>query len=455
MNILKNRYLLQSFTMQKSQVLNLLSSYMLLLVFSMFNASQVQAADSPKKLMDLYLGQSEILSIKNVRRISVGNGALLDVRVLDNSNQILLLAKNTGITDLRVWQKNGIQSRYQFRIMQQSPEQVLMQIQSHLAGIEGVQARLAGSQIVIEGQILRQEDANRVKVIAKQFPNVSNHVSAGGVSMRSMIYFDVKILEIKNSGMKSLGIEWDTSTSGPTFGYLGDFVTNGLFRSTQAPTGGLNTLSNLALAAGTGNVFLGLSTLLQTKINLLKNKGYARVLAEPKLSCRSGGKAEFQVGGEIPYQTTSDLGKSNVEFKNFGIMLDVQPIADAEGYIMTNLKIEMSNPDFSRTVEGQPIITTRRTSTEINLRSGETMVVSGLIDSRSSKGVTKMPGMGDIPFIGELFKSRVFENDETDLVIFITPTIIDPEHPINQQALRRVSDMKKVADKNLRFNLMD
>jgi pilus assembly protein CpaC len=83
------------------------------------------------------------------------------------------------------------------------------------------------------------------------------------------------------------------------------------------------------------------------------------------------------------------------------------------------------------------------------------MIISGLIDSRSSKGVKKMPGLGDIPVLGELFKSRAFVNEETDLVIFLTPTIIDPEHRINQDALRRVADMKKRADKNLRFSLMD
>lgn len=429
-----------------------------LLFFSclVFNVSQSQAVESPQKMMDLYLGQSEMLFIKNVQRVSVGNGALLDVKVLDNTGQILLLAKNTGITDLRVWQRNGKQSRYQFRIMQQSPEQVLYQVQSHLYGIEGVQARLAGSQVVIEGQILRNEDINRVKAIAKQFSNVSNHVSSGGVSMRSMIHFDVTILEITDGGTEKLGIEWFDidGSAGPTFGYLGDYATNGLFRSTQAP-GGASDLANLALAAGTGNVFLGMSTLLKTKINLLKNKGYARTLAEPALSCRSGGKASFQVGGEIPYPTSSSLGVSNTSFKSYGIMLDVQPVADAEGYITTQINIEMSDPDLDFAVGGVPGIKTRNTSTEINLRSGETMVISGLNKNADSKSVTKTPFLGDIPIIGELFKSRRFANDETELVIFLTPTIIDPEHSINQQALRRVSEMIEVSGKNLRFNLMD
>jgi len=426
------------------------------ILFSVFTLSPVQAANKANKLIDLYLGQSEMLSVKDVQRISVGNGALMDVKVLHDSSQILLLAKNSGITDLRVWQKNGQQSRYQFRIMKQSPEQVLEQVQSHLTGMEGVQVRLAGNQVVIEGQSLRNEDLNRIKVIEEQFPNISNHVSAGGVSMRSMIYFDVKILEVSKIGREKLGIEWDKFTSGPTFGYLGDFVTNSLFRgpASTKDEGGLSDLSNLALAAGTGNVFLGMSSLLKTKINLLKSKGYGRVLAEPKLSCRSGGKADFQVGGEIPYESTSGIGSSNVEFKQYGIMLDVEPVADAEGYIMTKIKIEMSNPETADG-EGLPRLITRRTSSEMNLRSGETMVVSGLVETRNSKGVSKMPFFGDIPIIGELFKSRAFDDDEKDLVIFLTPTIIDPEHPINQQALRKASEMEEVSDKNLRFNLMD
>ena len=453
MNRLKTRYLVQTQTEFQSRSVSFALYFMLVTVFFVLLNSPLQAASTSNKSMDLYLGQSEMLTIKNISRISVGNGALLDVKILQDSGQVLLLAKNTGITDLRVWQKNGQQSRYQFRIMQQSPEQILEQVQSHLYGIEGVQARLAGSQVVIEGQSLRAEDVNQIKAIAKQFPNISNHVSTGGVSMRSMIYFDVTILEVTKIGKEKLGIQWDEFTSGPTFGYLGDFVTNEMFRESN-DEGGLSDISNLALAAGTGNVFLGMSTLLKTKINLLKTKGFARVLAEPKLSCRSGGKADFQVGGEIPYETTSGIGSSNVQFKKYGVMLDVEPIADAEGYIMTKLKIEMSNPDIS---DGNsfPALTTRRTSTEINLRSGETMVVSGLIETRNSKGVTKMPILGDIPIIGELFKSRAYDDDETDLVIFITPTIIDPEHTINQQALRKAFDMKEVADKNLRFNLMD
>jgi pilus assembly protein CpaC len=447
---------LQNYTSSLFQLKNYLSLVTLVLM-SLLYISPLQANEISNGLRDLYLGQSEILSIKNVKRVSIGNGALLDVKVLDNTGQILLLAKQPGITDLRVWKTDGEQSRYQFRILRQSPEQVLDQVRTHLSGIEGVKARLAGNQIVIEGQALRNEDINLINVIAKQLPNVSNYVSAGSIPIRSMIHFDVKILEIKHSGVEKLGIEWDTSTSGPTFGYLGDFVTNGLFRSTQAPSdGGIgSTLTDLALAAGTGNVYLGMSTLLRTNINLLKDKGYARILAEPKLSCRSGGKANFQVGGEIPYPTTGNQGSSNVEFKSYGIMLDVEPVADSEGYIMTKLDIEMSNPDFSRPVQVLPIITTRSTSTEINLRSGQTLVVSGLIDTRGSKGVTKMPGLGDIPLLGELFKSRSFENDETELIMFLTPTIIDPEHPINLQALRRVSEMKEIGSESLRFNLMD
>ncbi len=452
MSALKNRFLLRNFSIFQYWPINLLGC----LLFFIFNASPLQAVESPQKMMDLYLGQSEMLLVKNVQRVSVGNGALLDVKVLDNTGQILLLAKNTGITDLRVWQRNGKQSRYQFRIMQQSPEQVLHQVQSHLSGIEGVQARLAGSQVVIEGQILRNGDINRVKAIAKQFSNVSNHVSSGGVSMRSMIHFDVTILEITDGGAEKFGIEWNIDGSnGPTFGYLGDYATNGLFRSTRAPGGGGSGLANLALAAGTGNVFLGMSTLLNTKINLLKTKGYARTLAKPTLSCRSGGKASFQVGGEIPYPTSSSLGVSNTSFKSYGIMLDVQPVADAEGYITTQINIEMSDPDLDFSTGGVPGIKTRNTSTEINLRSGETMVISGLNKNADSKSVKKTPFLGDIPIIGELFKSRRFSNDETELVIFLTPTIIDPEHRINQQALRRVSEMIEVSDKNLRFNLMD
>lgn len=417
--------------------------------------AQAQTVWDSNRILDLYVGQTEILSFRGVNRVSVGDGALADVKVLEDVGQILLIAKEAGVTDLRVWQSGGRQSQYMLRVHTQSPEYVLEQVRAHLSGMEGVRARMAGDHVVIEGQSLREVDVKRVEAVAEQFPNVSNHVSAGGVTLRSMVYIDVKVLEVKKTSLEQIGVNWDDFTGGPTFGYLGDFITNDTFRSTEAPTVGDMEDLALPLAVGSGNVFLGMSTLLRSTIDLLKSRGYARILAEPKLTCRSGGEAEFLVGGELPFPVTNQLGAVNVIFKQFGIILKIAPVADADGYIAAQLEIEVSNPDFAQTVDGLPSFVNRRTATEMNVRSGETMVISGLVDSRDSKNVDKIPFLGDVPILGELFKSRGFANDQTDLVVFVTPAIVDPEHRINKEMLRKASDMQERSDENLPFSLMD
>ncbi len=416
-------------------------------------AAHAQTADNQYgEVMELFVGQTEILTYPSVRRVAIGNGQLADVKVLSDVGQVLLIAKNTGVTDLRVWLNDGSQHKHLLRILSQPTNHVLTQVRAHLAGVEGVQARAAGGRIVIEGQGLREGDVQRVETIAQQFPNVSSYVTPGGVTLRGMVYLDVKVVEVRRSGLKEIGVRWDQALNGPVFNYLGDFATNGLFRGTGLPPGGSGTLRN---NAGSANAFFGLSTSIGSVINLLVESGDAKLLAEPKLTCRSGGTAEFLVGGEVPIPIIGNEGQTDVEFKEFGVILRMSPIADASGYINTQVEIEVSTIDEAISVQGIPGFLTRRTDTEMNVRAGQTMVLSGLLSAQHSKNVSKVPGLGHIPVLGELFKSRGFQNDETELVVFVTPHVVDPEHRINRDLLQRAQDIQTNVDKRLRFRLMD
>ena len=178
-------------------------------------------------------------------------------------------------------------------------------------------------------------------------------------------------------------------------------------------------------------------------------------MAEPKLVSRSGGQAEFLAGGEVPIPISNALGALNVTFRQFGIILKIAPIADAEGFISTTIEVEVSTIDPAIAVNGIPGFATRRTRTEMNVRQGQTMVLSGLFSSEESKTVAKLPGLGSIPILGELFKSRDFRNNRTDLVIFVTPYIIDPDHERNQEMLRFAKKIESEVDEELKFHLLD
>jgi pilus assembly protein CpaC len=211
----------------------------------------------------------------------------------------------------------------------------------------------------------------------------------------------------------------------------------------------------LPLDAGERNAFFGLSTNITSILNFLNQNGDARMLAEPKLTCRSGGTAEFLAGGEVPIPITDADGAINVSFKQYGIILKMSPVSDAEGYISTKVTVEVSNIDPTVSVLGIPGFLSRKTETDMNVREGQTMVISGLFTSDVSKSVNKVPGFGHIPVLGELFKSRDFQNKETDLVVFVTPTLIDPEHKTNRAMLKKAQEVRTQSDASLRFELMD
>jgi len=406
-----------------------------------------------EEVLEIYVGQTEILSHRGISRVSIGSGKLASVKVLHDAGQILLIGKKVGMTDLRVWKRDKTQKHYLLRILDQPPEIILNQVKKHLADIEGINVRLVGDKIIIEGSSLRKSDQMRVETVSKQFSNVTSYVTSGGITLQGMIYMDVKVVEVKKNELKRIGINWDDVINGPQYAVLNDYVTNSTFR--PVPNLDITNPSALPSDVGSSNPYFGIGTNLTSVINLMANDGNARMLAEPKLTCRSGGKAEFLAGGEIPLPIRNTDGSVSVTFKEYGIILKVQPVSDPGGYISTHVSVEISTVDDSIKVLDIPGFLTRKTETDMNVKQGDTMVISGLVTSDSAKSVDKLPGLGNIPILGELFKSRSFKNNETELVILVTPHVIDPTHKINKQWVQRAKVLQDKSDKDLEFTLLD
>ena len=188
--------------------------------------------------------------------------------------------------------------------------------------------------------------------------------------------------------------------------------------------------------------YFGIATSIASSINLLMSQGKAWVLASPQLSVRSGGEATFLAGGEVPIVIPSVLGVTQVEFKEYGVRLNITPSVNSQNEVLTTVMAEVSRIDPSVSVQGVPGFLTRRTESEINVRTGETMVISGLIDSSAAKSADKFPILGDIPIIGKLFRSDGFRGQRTELVVFVTPRIVTPSSPENRENLQRGEDIK-------------
>ena len=156
-------------------------------------------------------------------------------------------------------------------------------------------------------------------------------------------------------------------------------------------------------------------------VDLLVQSGDAAVLAEPRLSCRSGGSARFVAGGELPIPVIGANGSASVQFKEYGVRFEVSPTVNDEGVISASLLAEISSINPEVTVRSVPGLRKQSAVTEVNLREGETLVIAGMVSNEISGSVDKIPGLGDLPILGKLFRSRRFQNRETELIVLITP----------------------------------
>jgi pilus assembly protein CpaC len=211
--------------------------------------------------------------------------------------------------------------------------------------------------------------------------------------------------------------------------------------------------ANLPLRVPGTPSYFGIATSIASQINLMMQDGSAWELAAPQLSARSGGVADFLVGGEVPIPISQGLGETTVEYKQYGIKLHIAPIVNSKGDISTDIETEISKIDPSVNVQGYPGFITRRASAQLNVHEGDTIVISGLVDASASKTFDKVPGLGDIPVLGALVRSRDFQRNRTDLVIFVTPIVITPDSPENRELIEKSDrlrdDFRKVAGKDI------
>ena len=393
-------------------------------------ASPPPVVDEVPAELELFVGETRVLPSPKVARIAVGNGRVLSASVVDERD-ILLIANDAGATMIHTWASDGRTRRYNVQVRPADMSRTTREILDFLSGSSNVKARAVGDRVLVEGQNLTDEQLFRIDELAKRYPQIVNFTTR--VGWERMILMDVKVVEFRKDKLRELGVRWDTSAPGFNAGVAGDIITGGFVVNPPAGTGGVQGIESLPRPIDPFRWYFGIVSAITSRLNLLEREGDAVVLATPQLTARSGSSAKFQAGGEIPYSVVNQNGFVTVQFKNFGIILEVKPRADTTGAIRSEILAEVSEPDPSvSSLQGVPGLRTRRTQTEFNVRSGETMVLSGLLERR--KGVTyeRVPGLGRIPILGYLFQSKRFADGESELVIFVTPVIVTAQDsPLN------------------------
>jgi len=400
--------------------------------------------------ISMFLGEIKIIEVGAIDRVAVGKGDLLSTTMLDNG-QLLLLAEKNGETTVHIWYSDGSESDIKVQILVSDQDRLVHELQTLLADLPGVEVKVVGQKIFLTGYlncIAGQEDCeesktiNTVQGVYKDVINLTRvRAQAAPVILPSskMVSMAVKITEFNTDKLSKLGINWADAISGPFAGFGHNVVGNSVFGATSI-IDGTNLAAELPLNINPVLGTFGLATGIASAINLLISTGDAILLAEPRLSARSGGKAEFLAGGEIPVVTSSISG-TDVEYKEFGIILNISPIVDDENNIMATINTELSAVDFSNAVGGVPAFITRKTTTDVFMKDGETLVLSGLIDRSVGESIEKFPILGDIPILGALFRSTDWNNDLTELVIFVTPTVFDAKSQFNQENVQRRQEL--------------
>lgn len=385
-------------------------------------ASERSMSALPRDLQ-LFVGDSRVLDART-ERVAVGNGKVVSVSPVGGA-QLVLIGLTPGSTVVQLWLRGGGMHRIAVQVAANDPASMLLTVEGLIHGVQGVQARLHGDRIVLEGEAADARARERAAAVAALYPGtVLDFVAKPGWEV--MVHVDVRIVEFRRGGLRELGIRWRDEIDGPSAGVIADFLVNDRFRvlpaESRIPEDAFDPLPTKTGWRG----YLGLSSVLDSRLRLLEQAGEATLVAEPRLSCRSGGSARFVAGGEIPVPVVNGVGSTDVEYREYGVILDVKPVADANGAISARIETELSQIDPAQRVAGIPGLLKRRSVTDVNLRAGETLVIAGLASRLRSLDDSGIPGLARVPVAGRLFGVRGRRSEDTEVVIFLTPRIAKP-----------------------------
>ena len=280
---------------------------------------------------------------------------------------------------------------------------------SHIS-VESVTLKDDTNRVVLTGTVLSSDDKERAALVAVQFAgdpeNVANILEVAG---GQQVMLQVTVSEIRRTVAKQLGIN------------LSGTVTLG------SATLGLNSAQNTVANGVSGN-FPFANGQINAAMRALEERGALRLLAQPTLTAVSGQPASFLVGGEFPITTTDNTGKQSTTFKDYGVKLEFTPTVRSNGII--GLAVETGVSELA----GNNSLTRRDVNTTVELTVGSTLAIGGLLSQSVAKNIDQMPGLGDIPILGALFRSTAFRSEETELVVLVTPYLVNPS-PANSIAV--------------------
>ncbi len=432
------------------------------LVLCIAGSVSLARAQTPTPQLDLptaeavlrvFAGRSLLVTTPEpLERVSVTDPEIATA-VITTPNQVLIHGKRPGSVTLLIWDEQertrtfDLQVELDIRALRETVLQVFPD--------EKIEVGQLGSSIVLTGTVSSEEMMEQTTSLGlTQSENVVNLLRMAPAGEKEAILLQVVFAEVNRSAIQELGINIFSTGAGNTLGS----VTTSQFDQPLANVGAIPAGVNRGGDPGSANIVsggignplasspavFGLNNLLNillfrpdanlgVTIRALEQRNLLEILAEPNVLAIDGSEASFLAGGEFPFpvvQGGGDFSAVTIVFKEFGVRLRFTPNIQEDGTILLKVVPEVSALDFANalTVSGflVPALSTRRAETEVALRDGQTFAIAGLIDNRLSEIVSKIPFLGDIPVIGNLFKSRAKNHTKTELLVMVTPQIVKP-----------------------------
>lgn len=426
----------------------------LLITISILLASGVSASDAAqsgvlqgnsnpadnKEVLRVSEGKSLVLnSNETIKRVAVTNSQVADAIVV-SPYQVLIHGIKPGTVSFLMW--NEAEQVRAFDLQVLAVPMDLVPLRSMLAKAlpsEKIQVVQSGSSVVLTGDVSSNGAAEEAEAVAKtEVANVVNLLRTPPVNQ--VVMLEVKFAEVNRSAMQQLGLNILSTGALNTPGAISTQQFGGLSgnldlsSSIGAPLRGFSTEYNLTDLL---NIFVFRPDLnLGLMIKALQQHNLLQTLAEPNLLALSGKEASFLAGGEFPVPVVQGTGGSSsvgVQFREFGVRLKFVANPNLDGTINLRVAPEVSALDYTNAVTLSgfliPALSTRKAETEVKLRDGQSFAVAGLLDNRVAKIKNKIPWLGDVPILGNLFKSSNFSSAKTELLVMVTPRFVKPLDP--------------------------
>lgn len=399
--------------------------------------------------VEVSLNESKYMAASGITRLAVGNPAIADVQLL-SSGDFLLVGKKAGTTSLIVWSDGGRRTEYTVYVA--GNDRGMASAIQDAIGYPKVHVQMIENRVMLRGKVENQHEHDIALKIAGLYTggDGSGVIDLLEMEHPSQIRLEAQIIEINSDYTKNLGIQYWSQTPGAnsSFGSSTGSPNNNITVGTAGLFYGGEDFSSTRKHGGwLGSHFANVNVTLQALIN----EGKARILSRPSITTMSGKTANILIGGRIPIPVSDGNGNVSIDWHEYGVKLNIEPVVDSEDKITSKVHAEVSTLDYSHGVKidsfSVPGIATREAESEVNVRSGMTMAIGGLINSEDAKIVSKIPLLGDLPIIGRFFRHTSNTRDKRELIILITPTLVadDTPAPMSRRMKESYEEIERTA----------